>query len=90
MIIGVGLRPSLVAPLRGHGGYLEAVPGLWRVADRSSWLQGGVEQEGVEQSCPLPLWTLYPSLVCSATAGLQEPAGRQVPSPACQAAAAWA
>lgn len=52
------------------------------MAHLSSGLQGGTEERGGAEGCSLPLGTLYPSGVCSAAAGSQEAAGRQVPSPA--------
>lgn len=52
------------------------------MAHLSSGLQGGTEERGGAEGCPLPPGTLYPSGVCSEAAGSQEAAGRQVPSPA--------
>lgn len=87
LVIPVAMWSPVAAP-RGVGLCSEAVPGLGPlvsplVAHLSSRLQGGAEERGGAEGCPLPLGTLYPSGVCSAAAGSQKAAGRQVPSPAC-------
>lgn len=85
-VIRVAMRPPVAAPQWGGalpGGRARVGPLVSPpMAHLSSGLQGGTEERGGAEGCPLPLGTLYPSGVCSAAAGSQEAAGRQVPSPA--------